>query len=319
MNAIWACESCQHHHFLAKELPLILSGGWYYSHARDLQDGITACCPIANNLSKMAGCCWVQRTMNTSFLVSRGAQQAAHWMTGYILDQCEWTWTPSVCLCQLLGCWAKLCSLRRGACPGCILLQFQRPQVLLLLQLLQHCLLQTGKISLADVLSPAQRRRAARCWALWEPGDRQQWWQEHGGRGHIVTLSARCSSELNGECMGWWVQEMPVVAKAAEEMLQMMCSVKHWGTCSVPDSFNLDYCTHVQFGKDLSRILCCHHKCQEWIWFSKQLLLRSRTTSSVNFLCVCVRVNNFYTITDLIFFLCESWHRDNKNNLTWYS
>lgn len=44
---------------------------------------------------------------------------------------------------------------------------------------------------------------------------------------------------------------MPVVAKAAEEMLQMMCSVKHWGTCSMPDSSNLDYYVHAQFGKDL--------------------------------------------------------------------
>lgn len=58
---------------------------------------------------------------------------------------------------------------------------------------------------------------------------------------------------------------MPVVAKAAEEMLQMMCSVKHWGTCSMPDSSNLDYYVHAQFGKDLGGILCCHHKSQEWI------------------------------------------------------
>lgn len=44
--------------------------------------------------------------MNTSFLVSRGAQKAAHWMRGYILDQCEWTWTPSV-TCQLFSCWGQ--------------------------------------------------------------------------------------------------------------------------------------------------------------------------------------------------------------------
>lgn len=83
-------------------------------------------------------------------------------------------------LASCLAAGAKFCSLRRGTCASCILLQFQRPQVLLLLQLPQHYLLQTGKISLPDVLSPGQRRRAARCWHCGSQGTGSS-----GGKGTV--------------------------------------------------------------------------------------------------------------------------------------
>lgn len=170
-------------------------------------------------------------------------------MAGYILDQCELTWTPSVT--YQFGCW------------GQALLSENRS----LSRLHPASLPKTSGTSSAEAPAalpppdwedqlprcpfPSPEKEGSQVLGSVGAGDRQQWCQGHGGRGHIVTLSARCASELNGECMGWWVHEMPVVAKAAGEMLQMMCSVKHWGTCSVPDSSNLDYFIHVQFGKDL--------------------------------------------------------------------
>lgn len=162
----------------SKELPWILSGGWYYSHARDLQDGITACCPISKNLSKLVGCCWVQRTMNNPFLVVEvPRRQHTEWQVTSWTSVSEHVHPQLLASCLAVG--TKFCSLRRGACASCILLQFQRPQVLLL-QLPQHYLLQTGKISLPDVLSPAQRRRAARCWHCGSQGTGSS-----GGKGTV--------------------------------------------------------------------------------------------------------------------------------------
>lgn len=105
----------------------------------------------------------------------------------------------------MLNLWSggpKLCSQKREAWPCCALVQCQKPQIFLVLQILQHNLLYTGKISLIDVLSTAQRRRLAWWWALWEPEDRQQ--QEQGGIGRecVVTVNTRHVFELCGEHMG---------------------------------------------------------------------------------------------------------------------
>lgn len=104
----------------------------------------------------------------------------------------------------MLNLWSagpEICSQKREACPCCALVQCQRPQIFLVLQILQHNLLYTGKTSLTDVVSTAQRRGLAWWWALWEPEDRQQ--QEQGGIGRerVVTVNTRHAFELYGEHM----------------------------------------------------------------------------------------------------------------------
>lgn len=63
---------------------------------------------------------------------------------------------------QLLVCWAQaLLSEKRSLstlCPGSVP---KASDIVFVLQILQHNLLQSGKISLQDVLSTAQRRRLA--------------------------------------------------------------------------------------------------------------------------------------------------------------
>lgn len=251
-----------------------------------MQDGVIVYCPIANHLPKMAGGCWVARVMNTSLSVGRGAQKAAcwPWMAGYTLNQCEWTWTPSV-TCQWLGRWParpKLCSQRRGACPRCVLVQCQRPRVFLVLQILQHNVFQPERSSLPDVLSPTQRRRLAWWRASWEPGDRQQREQGHGGREHVVTTSARRASELYGQCMGLMSSRNACCCKRLQRRCCTWCALCSSGVPALCwRVLNLDYYVHRQLCKDLSEIQCRHHKSQEWFWFAKQLILESRTSSSV--------------------------------------
>lgn len=258
---MWGCESCQYHHFLARKLLLIPSGGWYESCAGHLQDGITVYCPIAKHLSKMVGGCWAERVMNTSLFMGRGAQKTAcwPWMAGYTLHWCEWTWTPSV-TCQLLSHWSvcpKLCSQRREACSRYVLVQWQRPQAFLVLQILQHKVLQTGKISLPDILSTTEGKRLAWWWAPWEPGHRQQQEQWHGGMEHTVTVSTVHASELHGECMGLTSARNGHGCQRVQRRCCTQCSTE---VPEVLKSPNTDYYILTWPSKYLSRIQCCHHK-----------------------------------------------------------
>lgn len=104
------------------------------------------------------------------------------------------------------------------------------------------------------------------------PGDGHHGSQGTGSSGSKGMVEGSTLSQLAPgvlqSCMdnawGDECQKCLLLQKAAEEMLHMMCSVQHWGTCSVLEGPNLDYNVRRQLCKDLSEIQCCHHKSQEW-------------------------------------------------------